>query len=58
MKKIMPRCIRFATLAVLLCVCAMPNFALAVDEGWQALVDEYGVLMKQGKRERALAVAH
>ena len=33
-------------------------FAQTADMGWQALVDEYGDLMKQGQHAHALEVAH
>ena len=58
MKQIFPRSIRTAALFTLLCVCGVPSFAMAAGNGWQGLVDEYTVLMRQGQRERALVVAH
>ena len=58
MKQIFPRCIRITALAMLLCVGGVPGFALAAGNGWQGLVNEYGVLMREGQRERALEVAH
>ncbi len=56
MKQVFFRFIRFAALTTLLCVCAMPEFALAASENWQALVNEYATLKEQGQYERAFEV--
>jgi CHAT domain-containing protein len=57
MKQIFPRFTRILALAMSLCVCAVPGFAMAADKDWQALVAEYLVLEKQGDYVQALKLA-